>query len=153
MPKTFSKSFFTAHALADALNVSQKSIHRLAKREGWPSRTRGYRVEYAVPRQVWQACRGLPPATSILYQPARIRELKRAVAIFGYVRQMQRNPQRGTEWALEATVKDFQHLMRFSTSALRQWISGIERGGLAALHEHKAGRVGRKSGRLERILR
>lgn len=153
MPKHFSKSFFTAHAIADALNVSQKSIHRQAKREGWPSRTRGYRVEYAVPRQVWQACRALPPATSILYQPARIRELKRAVAVFGYVRQMQRNPQRGIEWALQTTIKDFQHLMTFSVGALRQWISAVELGGVAALAEHKAGHVGRKAALLNKILR
>lgn len=150
---TYSKSFFPARVVSDALNVSQKSVHRRAKREGWPRRQRGYRVEYAVPHGLLRACQGRTPIPSILYQPARIRELKRAAAVLGYALEIQRNPERGVEKALVATVRQFKHLMRFSVSALREWISADERSGLAGLQEHKLGRVGRKAARLEKILK
>ncbi|HXR47599.1 MAG TPA: hypothetical protein VN784_09180 [Candidatus Limnocylindrales bacterium] len=155
MPKTFSKLFFTARVIADALRVSQKTVHRRARRENWPARSNGYRIEYRVPRSVLRLCQASAssPIPSILYQPARIRELKRAAAVLGFVLEMQRDPQRGIEWTLQATVKRFKHLMRFSVGILRRWVSGVEGGGVAALAEHKAGRVGRKAARLDKILR
>ncbi len=152
-PLSADKQFFTAAQLVSGLQVSAKTIRRRARRENWPKRQRGYRVEFRPPPRVRRLCEASTPVPAIFHQPARIRELKRAAAVLGFVQEMQRNPQRGIERALAATVKNFQHLLPFSVRALRQWIHAVEQGGLAALAEHKVGRVGRKSGRLERILR
>jgi len=152
-PLPADKQFFTAAQIVSGLQVSAKTIHRRARREGWPKRQRGYRVEYRPPARVRRLCEASTPATAIFYQPARIRELKRAAAVLGFVLEMQRNPQRGIERALAATEKNFQHLLPFSVRALRQWIHAVEQLGLAGLAEHKLGNVGRKSARLHKILK
>jgi len=145
--------YFPASAIAAAIGGSAKTIHRRAKREGWPKSERGQRVEYIVPRKFRKACRDIIAKPSILRQARTQRELSRAVAVLGFCLEFQRSPGKGIEHALTATVKNFQHLLRFSTRALRQWIYAVERGGLTALVEHKIGRVGRKSARLDRILK
>lgn len=145
--------FFTARVIASALGVSQKSVHRRAKRESWQNRSDGYRVEYAVPRALRRLCKTRAGVPSILYQDRLIRELSRAAAVLGFVQEMRRDPRGGVEHVLDATVKNFHHLISFSKSSLRGWIAGVERDGLPALKERKAGHVGRKSARLERILR
>ena len=150
---TFPNSFFPAHVIASVLKVTHKTVHSRARRENWPSRPHGNRVEYAPPRPLLHLCQELEPVPSILYQQTRIRELRRAATVLGYVLEMQRNPQRGVERALLATVKKFRHLMPFSVTALRRWVAGVEQKGLLALQERKLGCVGRKAFRLEKMLR
>jgi len=152
-PLASDKRFFTAAQIISGLQVTAKTVHRRARRENWPRRQRGYRVEYLPPPRVRRLCEASAPVPAIFHQEDRIRELKRGAAVLGFVLEMERNPQRGIERALAATVKNFSHLMPFSVRALRQWICAVEHGGLAALAEHKIGRVGRKSARLHRILK
>ena len=149
----YSKSYFPTKAIAHAMSVSQKTVRNRADQESWPKRSFGYRIEFRVPRRLQRSCQASAPIPSILFQPRLIRELKRGTVVLGFVLEMERNPQRGVEWALQATVKDFQHLLRFSVSALRRWVSGVAQKGLLALQERKAGRVGRKSFRLAKMLK
>ncbi len=147
------KSFFSAKVIAGLLGVGKRTVHRRALREGWQKRDDGYRLQYAVPRTLLPLCKSRPAAPSILCQASLIRELKRAAAVLGFVQARQRDPGRGVERALDSTVKDLRHLVAFSKGTLRHWIAGVERDGLAALGEHKAGRVGRKPARLEKMFR
>lgn len=146
------KTFFSARVISSAIGVSQKTIHRRAQRQRWPKQERGHRVEYKVPHRLRRACEALDPVPSIWEQSRTLRELLRAAAVLAYCRRVQRDSKRGIERALRETVSDFRHILKFSPGALRQWISAVERDGLAALREHKIGRVGRKSSRLEDVL-
>ena len=90
---------------------------------------------------------------SLLENPRLLRELLRAAAVAAFILEMQRNPKLGIERALVITAGNFPRVFRFSARVLRRWVSLVEANGLSALQEHKAGVVGRKSMRLERILR
>ena len=144
---------FPARAISTAIGVSAKTVHRRAQRDGWRKYQRGYRVDYVVPRSLRLDYQALATAPAIFYQERTLRELKRAVAVLGFALEMRRNPHGGIERALKVTAANFRHLTKFSPHALRRWVSAVERGGLPALQEHKVGHVGRKSARLERILK
>ncbi len=149
---TSGKFFFPASVIAAAVKVTSKTAHRRAKREQWAKRQRGNHFEYAVPARLHGSCAAVAPAPAIFDQARTLRELMRAAAVLGFCLRVHRNPTHGIERALRDTASDFRHLHKFSPTALRRWIRATERGGLTALREQKAGRVGRKSNRLEAAL-
>ena len=114
------KVFFTAAQIGDFLQVSKHTARQRARREGWPARKIGNRVEFAPPANLRPADAPLP-VPAIIFQEATIRELKRAAAVLGYVQALQCNPKRGIERALVATSKNFAALLPFTARALRAW--------------------------------
>lgn len=133
--------------------MTSETVHSRAKREGWPARLVGNRTDYRPPQGLARFDDLGSPLPSLLYQPTRLRELKRAAVCLGFALELQRNPARGIERALAVTVRNFQRLLRFSPRALRRWVSAVEQRGLRGLEEQKLGRVGRKAVRLHKILR
>ena len=146
------KAFFTAAQIGDFLQVSKHTARQRARREGWPARKIGNRVEFAPPANLRPADAPLP-VPALIFQTDKIRELKRAAAVLGFIEEMQLHPHRGIERALAATALNFSHIFPFTSRALRAWISTVERAGLAGLRENKLGRVGRKAARLHLILK
>lgn len=112
----------------------------------------GNRAKYSVPRHLVARLKQSAPALSIFEQGETIRALNRACAVRGFIQEMQRNPKQGIERALNITVSRFQRLTPLSVRALRRWIQNVERDGLGALHENKAGRVGRRAAELHKML-
>ena len=147
------KTFFPASVIAFASNVCPKTAHRRARRAAWAKQKFGNRFDYAVPRSLRLACAALSVKPSIFNQPRTQRELVRAAAVLAFYLYVRRNPKRGLELTLRDVASDFRHLHKFSPGILRRWVRAVEHGGVAALREQKVGRVGRKSSRLERILR
>lgn len=153
MNAAMSKRFYSVRQIAKARGLDKKTIRRRARLENWPLQRRGNRVEYAVPRRLVATLKESAPVLAIYEQDETIRALRRAVAVYGYVLELRRDPKRGAESALKITVSRFRHLHPFSVRALRRWIHDVERNGLGALHEHKLGRVGRRAAALHKILK
>ena len=145
--------FLPAQILATAKGVAAVTIHRQARRERWPSRWEGNQLLYKSPRGVARNVKSISYRPSLLNQPRVLRELLRAAAVAAFILEMRRNPKCGIERALVLTSEKFPRVFEFSPRALRRWVSLVEADGITALQEHKAGIVGRKSTRLERILR
>src|ERR1017187_5061921 len=83
--------FFSASVIAAAESTSNKSIHRRARREGWPARRRGNSLQYVPSRGMKVRCQKvLAPRTCLLDSERTLRELKRAAAVCGFVQTFQR---------------------------------------------------------------
>ncbi|MGH7942405.1 MAG: hypothetical protein ACREFR_15160 [Limisphaerales bacterium] len=145
-------NFFPAQAISNAAGVSVKTLRRRAQREQWPLVRQGKRVLYQPPYRLQKLLGPVLPS-HFWNQPRAMRELLRAVAVAGFALELQRNAKSGIELALKTTPGKYRRLFEFSPRALRRWVVLVSRGGLAALEERKAGIVGRKPTRLERILR
>ena len=148
--QNYMSRFLPATIIASANGVTAKTVHRQARRERWPLRRQGNRVKYIAPRGMLKA---VNVKASPLDQPRLLRELLRAAAVAAFILEMQRNPKCGIERALSLTSEKFPRVFEFSPRALRRWVTLVEADGITALQEHKAGIVGRKSTRLERLLR
>jgi hypothetical protein len=146
------KPFYTAGTIARSKGVDAKTIRLRARRERWQSRRQGNRVEYRVPFDLAKSLKGISPKLSLADQPRALRELLRAAAVASFILELRRNPRYGVERALAVTASNFRRVFKFSVRGLRYWVSAVEASGIAGLKEHKAGVVGRKSSRLERIL-
>ena len=140
-------NFFPAKTIANAAGICIETARARARRKRWPLRWQGKRVKYRPPYRLQKM---IKPA----FDEQRIlRECLRAAAVAGFLLEMRRNARVGIEQALEVTASKYRHLFKFAPRALRRWVSLVQRGGVAALQEHKAGVVGRKPMRLEGILR
>ncbi|MGH8022438.1 MAG: hypothetical protein ACRED1_02570 [Limisphaerales bacterium] len=146
-------NFFPARAIAKVERVSVHTIRYRAGREQWPSQWQGNRVRYMPPLRLRKLLGSIAPARPFCGEPRVLRELLRAAAVAACVLEMRRNAQCGIERALTTTASKYRHVFKFSPRALRRWVSLVSGGGLAALQERRAGIVGRKPMRLERILR
>jgi hypothetical protein len=140
-------NFFPARTIAKANRIAVDTVRYRARRGRWPVKWQGKRVKYLPPGRLQRL---LKPA---LNEQRLLRELLRAVAVAGFMLELRRNAKCGIERALIITASKYRHLFKFSPFALRRWVIAVQRGGLAALQERKAGVVGRKPFRLERILR
>jgi hypothetical protein len=147
------KRFFPASRIARAAEVCSKTIRRRALREKWEVRERGRRREFVPPRSLRRELGSATRPLSIFDNERLLAALRRAVAVYGFVQEARRNPLKGIERALKATPENFTRLFKFSSTALRRWKTAVEQRGLAALEDHRAGKSGRKSARLEKILR
>jgi hypothetical protein len=152
MAAKHAKLFFPVRTISAVLAVCPQTAQRRAQRKGWPRRQRGNRFEFCVPGRLRGKCQALSPLPRIFDQPRTLTELKRATAVLGFCLRIKRNPKLKFERALQLTVSDFKHLFQFSTFALRRWALAVERYGVMALHDNRAGHSGRKSARLEKIL-
>lgn len=145
---------FSAQTIAHAAGACVKTIRSRARREQWPLKWQGKRVQYQPPYRLQKLLKTAPSSKQpLLNQPQVLRELSRAVAVAAFALEMRRNTRLGVEEALTVTASRHKRLFAFSPRALRRWVSLVSRGGLAALQERKVGVVGRKPMRLERILR
>lgn len=151
--------FQTATAIAAFLGVSAKTVRRRARADGWPSRRRGNRTDYAAPRASHKAAsepaqqspgavpRGLrngPVANEILAEGARMMHRKLAVEALNSLIQSGVGP----DTALLKITRTFRVPM--SVGSLRRWASDYRAKGLGGLAEQKRGVVGRKRLRLTR---
>jgi hypothetical protein len=153
MKPKFTSRFYTAGQIAKADGVTPNTIRRRARRERWPSQPHGKHVAYRAPQRLGRKIFAVRPVFSILNDVEILRALDRAAAVNGFIREMKRDTKCGIERALDLTVSNFRHLMPFSVRALRCWINNVVRGGLGALHERKAGRVGRRARELHKVLK
>jgi hypothetical protein len=139
--------FFPARTIAKARRTNVNKVRYQARRERWPVKRQGKRVEYKPPFRLQKQL------SNPLNEPRLLRELLRAAAVAGFMLEMRRNARIGIEQALVTTASRYRRVFQFSARALRRWLSLVQRNGLAGLQERKAGTVGRKPMRLERILR
>ena len=153
MKLPFTSRFYTAGQIARVAGVTANTIRRRAARERWPAQPLGNCVAYRAPRRLGRKIFAVRPIFAILNDSETLRALDRAAAVNGFIREMKRNSKCGIERALSLTVSKFGHLMPLSVRALRRWINNVARDGVRALHEHKAGRVGRRAKDLNKILK
>jgi hypothetical protein len=147
----------TPRQIAKGSGLSAKTVIRRARRENWPAQPHGNRFKYrprvGLIRKDASVIDCNTSLLNILNKPETIRALDRAAVVNGFVRELKQNQRSGIERALTVTVARFSKLMPFSVRVLRRWIASTERHGLGALHEHKLGRVGRRSNQLHKILK
>lgn len=147
------KTFFPARTIAKAERIAVDTIRYRARRGRWPAKWQGKRVKYRPPGRLQKLLKPALAAQPFLNEQRLFRELLRAAVVAGFMLELRHNAKCGIERALIVTASKYRHLFKFSPFALRRWVVAVQRGGLAALQERKAGVVGRKPMRLERILR
>lgn len=100
----------------------------------------------AKPANPNQPARVVPTRSGLTVSGVRLGELRRAVIVSEVYALATAQPKLGRT-ALVNTVF-LAHLREpgISERSLWRWVSAFERGGLAALVDHKAGRSGRKAG-------
>jgi hypothetical protein len=165
--------YFPAKVIADATGWDKKTIQRTAKKEQWPQRIHGNRIDFAPPATIAQQCAALsarcpngssegqgdvvPPSvtfSSLTHDgDQRAKALLRQQAVAFFKEKTSPPLSMGIERALSAAVTHIYHLAEekgisnfaASTRTLREWIRNYDRHGLNGLVEQKQGRVGRKS--------
>ena len=160
-----SNRFYPAAEIAEALNVSKKTVQRRAETESWPRVPNGNRFDYAPPAAIAErmgmtlAAEASPEQIEVTFsdianktkEAAKVRAREEAVLFFESQKHL------GIEAALKSTVAHFYTNkpnafvsaevatdFKISISQLRRWIRRYEAHGLNGLVEQKQGRVGRK---------
>jgi hypothetical protein len=141
--------FHSARSLAKATGLSAKTVHRIAKREHWPSRQIGNRFEFIAPRSLLGQNRAALEAASVDFlqaipAPERYR-FRRASLRFEALLELRRLVDSGTpkERALAEVAR--AHSFSVSPSSLRSWAYAYSLRGRSGLEEQKLGNVGRKA--------
>ena len=140
-------NYFPADAIAEVAGLSPKTIHRLAKKEGWPvAFGKGIQLLYRPPERFRVGLTGAAeyaPAWGAISNPRRIDGL-RASLKFSALCECDRLIQSGVgiEEALAAVESAFT--FKCSISSLRRWQEAYANDGYPGLLDHRPGRSGRK---------
>lgn len=160
--------FFRVAEIALALGVNKKKVERTAKRDGWPARTEGNRVDYCPPKNIAELIISAPTSEPEIEEPqVKFTDLvdgdsqrqnvllrQRAVVL------LKQNFVHGKEAALALVTAHIQAeapLFSISPRSLRRWEKAYDAWGLDGLVEQKRSVVGRRAFALdleeEQILR
>ncbi len=155
---TLDAPWLIAADIARATNQQKKQVHRIARREQWPTRQNRNRLEYQPPPEVAEIVLQTPLSTldprpstpRVRFADLHHSDSARELVLWREesVKLYQLNTHLGTETALQLVCNSMQTkypLFNISPSSLRRWTERYAVHHLDGLVEQKRGVVGRKA--------